>query len=143
LRLYGGLSLAIVVSMALLYGCGGSGSSAADETSTAAATTTANTTTANTQTSSASTAKTKILAYVKRRYGNEVWYPAIANVMMSGNSLIVSTRLPNHETSHRNKKQAEAICKAFATSPGVRYVSVFYDESGGGSTASCVSRRLA
>lgn len=129
-RRSGGLSLALLLSAALLYGCGSSGSTTTAKTSTAATTTT-------TQTSPAALRRKKIAAYMKHRFGNEPWYPLIGIVRFNENLVEVPTELTNPQTPKRNQREAEAICKAFLSSPLVTAVSVDYDVRAGGNSAGC------
>jgi hypothetical protein len=132
LRRYAGPSIALALSLALLCGCGGSDNAATTKSSATTAETT-------TQTPPAPSAEKKVLAYLKRRFGNTGWYPYIASVTVSGGSATVSTKLINHHKAHWNQKQAEAMCKAFLGSPLVHTAEVFYDSTVGGSTAYCSS----
>lgn len=118
-----GILLAVpIVFVLLLSGCGSS-----NNATNAAATTTAPTTAVS----------QKVQAYVEHRFGSEAWYSLIARIEVTGGSAIIGTRLVDTKTPGRNRKLAEKMCRAVLKAPRVSSVSVFYDEAGGGSTASC------
>lgn len=129
-----GLLATPVIAALLLAGCGSS-NSANNIAATRPGTTAAETTT--TPPSATAAANKKLQTYIKHRFGKEAWYPAIADVEVTEGSVIVGTRLTNTQTSGRNRKVAEVMCRAILKAPQVSSVNVFYDEAGGGSTASC------
>lgn len=122
-RLRGGAVPVLVVAAALLSGCGSSSDAA--------------TATTQTTTSASTPEEAKVLDYMKQRFGGERWYPLVRSISVSGHSVTVETRLVNTKTPNWNKKQAEAMCKAFLGSPRIQSAIVLYDVTGGGNTANC------
>jgi len=123
-----------IVSLALLSGCGSSGDTTAAATVSKASLQRAFKERASAQ---MSPSEEKILASLKRQLGSESWYPLVVQIGRSEKSVVVGTALTDHKTAARNRARAEAMCNALLTAPGITSANVLYDDSAGGSTASC------
>jgi len=118
LKAIGALVCLLILSGALVVGtgCGGSGDTIALQAERVAA-------------EKPRPKPSKIALYMKHRFGNESWYPLITHIdESSGSSTVtVETKLTNHKTPHWNEKQAEVMCRAFITAPGVKTAGILWD----------------
>ncbi|HEX5591755.1 MAG TPA: hypothetical protein VFX35_00235 [Solirubrobacterales bacterium] len=137
----GGRVLLIVPVVAALFQLGCGGADNAGKASTTERPAPAPAAMAPSQTQPTSAPEKRVLRDIRRRFRDQAWYPLIQHIEVASaeKATIVATKLVNHETPARNRREAKEICQAFLSSRLLDSASVLYDDVEGGSAVSCES----